>query len=340
MIGDAVERVRRGESLVRGAMHGVIREIMEGKGADPEIEELLSMLHARGETLEEVVGAAQAMRELALPLPEAPPGAIDTCGTGGDASNTFNISTLAALVVAGAGVPVAKHGNRAATSRCGSADVIEALGVRLDILPERMAESVHRVGIGFLFARACHPSMARVAPIRARLAVPTLFNRLGPLTNPMRVRRQLVGVADASLCEPTLEALVELGAESAWVVHARDGLDEASTCDVSEFWTYADGVRSRLELRTGELLPRASLEELKGGDVGRNAEIARGILAGETGPRRDIVLLNAAAALCVAGRVSTLEDGLEPAREAIDSGAAQRLLERWIAFCTEEGSPP
>ena len=336
MIGAVLEQVRRGESLERAEMQGVISEIMEGKGTDPEIEELLRLLHARGETLEEVVGAAQAMRALALPLPEAPPDAIDTCGTGGDASGTFNISTLAALVVAGAGVPVAKHGNRAATSRCGSADVLEALGVRLEIAPERMAESVQEVGIGFLFARACHPAMARVAPIRAKLATPTIFNRLGPLTNPMRVRRQLVGVADVLLCEPTLAALVELGVESAWVVHASDGLDEASTCSTSEFWIHANGDQSRQRLEPGELLPSARLQDLKGGDAAFNAEIVRAVLSGETGPRREIVLLNAAAALCVAGRASTLARGVDQARESIDSGAAHSVLGNWITFCAEQ----
>ena len=339
MMDVALARVRRGESLGRAEMQGVICDIMEGKGTESEVEELLRLLHARGETLDEVVGAAQAMRELALPLPQAPPDAIDTCGTGGDAAGTFNISTLAALVVAGAGVPVAKHGNRAASSRCGSADVLEALGVRLDIPPERMAESVERVGIGFLFARSCHPAMARVAPIRARLATPTIFNRLGPLTNPMRVRRQLVGVADASLCQPTLAALVELGIDSAWVVHASDGLDEASTCSVSEFWIYADGRERRLRLEPGEVVPAASLEDLQGGDAADNAEIVQAVLRGETGPQRDVVLLNAAAALCVADRATTLAQGVEQARESIDSGVAATVLERWISFCLGHASP-
>jgi len=338
MIQASLEKVRRGATLERSEIQGVIREIMQGEGADADVEVLLTLLHARGETLEEVVGAAQAMRELALPLPEAPPHAIDTCGTGGGGPSTFNISTLAALVVAGTGVPVAKHGNRAATSRCGSADVLEALGVRLDIAPERMAESVDRVGFGFLFARVCHPAMARVAPIRARLGTPTIFNRLGPLTNPMRVRRQLVGVTDVSLCEPTLAALVELGAEVAWVVHARDGLDEASTCELSEFWIYANGARGRLDVRPGELLPAARLEDLEGGDAASNAEIAQRVLAGESGPRRDVVLLNAAAGLCVAGCSATLAQGLEQARKAIDSGAARQVLERWIAFCAQEAA--
>jgi anthranilate phosphoribosyltransferase len=221
----ALERAVSGELFSRAEMRELVREIMSGTLADVQIAALLAALRTRGETLDEVVGAAEAMRELALPLPEAPPGAIDTCGTGGDGANSFNISTVSALVVAGAGVPVAKHGNRAASSRCGSAELLEALGVAIDIPPERMARAVREVGIGFLYARVCHPAMARVAPVRASLGIRTLFNRLGPLTNPMHVRRQLVGVATGALVEPTLAALVELGAECVWVVHGEDGLD-------------------------------------------------------------------------------------------------------------------
>jgi anthranilate phosphoribosyltransferase len=333
MIGAALQRVRRGAVLERTEMRDVVRLIMGGDFADSEVAELLRALHERGETLDEVVGAAEAMRELALPLPDAPRGAIDTCGTGGDGANTFNISTLAALVVAGAGVPVAKHGNRAATSRCGSADVLEALGVALDIAPERMAESVHRVGIGFLFARACHPAMARVAPIRAKLGTPSIFNRLGPLTNPMRVRCQLVGVADAALAPATLDALVQLGAERACVVHAADGLDEASTCAVTRFWSYEEERYNECELRPGELLPEAELGDLRGGEASENASISRRVLDGEVGPRRDITVLNAAAALSVAGRAADLAEGIRQSQESIDSGAARSTLERWIEFC-------
>jgi anthranilate phosphoribosyltransferase len=338
VISAALQRLRRGEALERPEMRGVIHAVMQDESADSEVAELLRILHARGETLDEVVGAAEAMRDLAVQLPDAPADAVDTCGTGGDASNTFNISTVAALVVAGAGVPVAKHGNRAATSRCGSADVLEALGVNLEIDPGRMAESVHQVGIGFLFARACHPAMARVAPIRAKLGTPSIFNRLGPLTNPMRVRRQLVGIADASLCQPTLDALAQLGAEKACVVHSEDGLDEASTCSVSCFWTYDRGTRTDFRLSPGELLPRAEVTDLRGGDSSENARIARSVLAGEPGARRNIVLLNAAAALHMAGRAGSLAEGIRQSEESIDSGAARATLERWIEFC--EGAAP
>lgn len=339
MIAEAASCVAGGGELSRAEMRGLVGAIMAGEGADEEVGALLVALYRRGETIDEVIGAAEALRALALPLPPAPPGAIDTCGTGGDRSGTFNISTLAALVAAGAGVPVAKHGNRSATSRCGSADVLEALGVRLELPPQRMARAVHEVGIGFLFARVCHPAMARVAPIRARLDTPTLFNRLGPLTNPMDVRRQLVGVANPEHVADTLEALIALGAECAWVVHSADGLDEISPGATTEVHAYREGARERLRLEPGQLVPAGPREALAGGDAARNAEIAREVLGGTKGPCRDAVLLNAAAALHVAGRAASLGDGVLAAEAAIDSGAARALLERWIAFCaSDEGS--
>jgi anthranilate phosphoribosyltransferase len=338
VIAEAAVRVRRGECLDRREMYELIRALMQGEGDDAAVQDLLVALHERGETVDELVGAAEAMRALALPLPEAPPGAIDTCGTGGDRSGTFNISPVAALVLAGASVPVAKHGNRSATSRCGSADVLEALGVRLDIEPEHMARSVEEVGIGFLFARTCHPAMARVAPIRARIPTPTLFNRLGPLTNPMRVRRQLIGVADPSLLDPTLDVLVALGAESAWVVHGRDGLDEITLTDATDVSRYLRGRRDRLTLEQGEHLPSCRPEALRGGEPEQNAHIAREVLSGKPGPRRDVVLLNAAAGLCVAGRAETIAEALPLAVRSIDSGAALDVLERWIAFTAALGA--
>jgi anthranilate phosphoribosyltransferase len=319
-------------------MYELIRALMQGEGDDAAVEDLLVALHQRGETVDEIAGAAEAMRALALPLPEAPPGAVDTAGTGGDRSGTFNISTVAALVLAGASVPVAKHGNRAATSRCGSADVLEALGVRLDIAPERMAQSVEEVGIGFLFARTCHPAMARVAPIRARIPTPTLFNRLGPLTNPMRVRRQLIGVADPALLDPTLDVLVALGAERAWVVHGRDGLDEVTLADATDVCSYVDGRRERFAVEEGAHLPSCRPEALRGGEPEENARIAREVLAGKPGPRRDVVLLNAAAGLCVAGRAETIDEALPLAARSIDSGAARDVLERWVAFTADSGA--
>ena len=242
------------------------------------------------------------------------------------------------MVVAGCGVPVAKHGNRAATSRCGSADLLEALGVRLELAPQRMAEAVLELGIGFLFARACHPAMARVAPIRAKLSTPTIFNRLGPLTNPMRVRRQLVGVADPATAEDTLSALVRLGSERACVVHAEEGLDEASTSSENHFWIYEAGTTREERLGAGVLLPTSQPGDFVGGDADENAAIARAVLGGEPGPRRDVVLLNAAAALRVAGRAGDLEEGIQQAAESIDSGAARSTLSRWVEFCARTGA--
>ncbi len=338
MIARALRSVASGRELSRDEIRAVISAIMAGEGEAVQIAALLAALRTRGETLEEVIGAAQAMRDHAIELPEAPPDAVDTCGTGGDGAGTFNISTVAAIVVAGAGVPVAKHGNRAATSRCGSAEVLEALGISLELAPARMAEAVREVGIGFLFARACHPAMARVGPIRAALGIPTLFNRLGPLTNPMHVRHQLVGVADPGLMEPTLRALCELGVAGAWVVHGQDGLDELSTCAASEICFERDGEIERQTIEPGKLVPRAGREDLEGGDAAENAGIARAILAGEPGPRRDVVLLNAAAALCAASAERALPEALERAAEAIDSGRARDLLERWVAFTRSEAA--
>jgi anthranilate phosphoribosyltransferase len=331
-MSQVLERAVRGELFTRAEMRALVRDIMSGALADVQVAALLAALRTRGETLDEVIGAAEAMRELALPLPEAPAGAIDTCGTGGDGANTFNISTVSALVVAGAGVPVAKHGNRAASSRCGSAEVLEALGVAIDVPPERMARSVREVGIGFLYARACHPAMAKVAPVRAALGIRTLFNRLGPLTNPMRVRRQLVGVAEAGQVEPMLAALIELGAESVWVVHGEDGLDELSISAPTRVARYGAGRTERFIVGHGELVPAAPRAEIAGGDAAENARIARAVLGGEKGAQRDAVLLNAAAALCVAGRAEDLRGGLRLAAESLDSRAASAVLERFVAF--------
>ncbi len=332
MITECLERVVSGDTLTRVEMRALVVALMSGEGSELELAALLAALRTRGETVDEVVGAAEAMRELAVILPKAPAGAIDTCGTGGDGSNTFNISTVSALVVAGAGVPVAKHGNRAASSRCGSAEVLEALGVKLETTPERMAECVREVGIGFLFARACHPAMARVAPVRSALKIRTIFNRLGPLTNPMRVDRQLVGVADAALLEPTLAALVELGLTHVWVVHGEDGLDEISLSATTHVHSVREGVQQVFAIRPGEVVPAGPREALIGGDAATNAGIAREILSGRPGPARDVVLLNAGAALCVAGRAEELVEGARLAAESIDSGRASDVLERFVAF--------
>jgi anthranilate phosphoribosyltransferase len=338
VIGAALERVVAGERLERQEMRDVIAAIMDGDEPDIVVASLLTALRLRGETIDELVGAAEAMLERVTPLPEAPAGAIDTCGTGGDGADTFNISTVAALVVAGAGVPVAKHGNRAATSRCGSAELLEALGVRLDTPPERMARAVTEVGIGFLFARACHPAMARVAPIRQALPIPTLFNRLGPLTNPMRVRRQLLGVGDERALESSARALARLGTERAWVVRGEDGLDEISSCADTRGWQVQGGELRPFTLEAGAFVARAQLSDLAGGGPAENAAIAREVLSGASGPRRDVVLLNAGAALVVAEAVPELGAGVARAGETIDSGAAADVLQRWVEFCALDGA--
>ncbi|HTO55780.1 MAG TPA: anthranilate phosphoribosyltransferase [Myxococcota bacterium] len=332
MIRAALARAVAGERFSRAEARALVHEIVSERASDVEIAGLLTALRARGETLDEIVGAASALRELALPLEPAPDDAIDTCGTGGDGASTFNISTLGALVVAGAGVPVAKHGNRAASSRCGSAELLEALGVRIEAPPERMARAVHEVGFGFLYARACHPAMARVAPVRAALGFRTLFNRLGPLTNPVRVKRQLVGVADAGALESTAAALAELGARNVWVVHSEDGLDEISLAAPTRVVTRAGARVERFEIAVGEIFPRADTRELAGGDVAENARIAERVLANEPGPRRDVVLLNAAAALCAAERAQSLADGAKLAARSLESGRARAVLERLVAF--------
>ncbi len=335
MIADALQKVVAGGALSRAEARGAIESIMRGEAEPLVVAALLAALRERGETTDELLGAAEAMRALATPLPAAPPEAVDTCGTGGDGSGSFNISTLAALVVAGAGVPVAKHGNRAATSACGSADVLEALGVNIEISPSRMAEAVRVVGIGFLYARACHPAMAAVAPIRAALPIPTLFNRLGPLTNPMAPRRQLLGVGSADMMESACEVLAGLGVERVWVVHGEDGLDELSTCAATRVLALEDGARRDFTIAAGAYVPVADPGDLVGGDPATNAAIAREVLSGKAGPRRDAVLLNAAAALCVAGPVGDLHEGVIRAAEAIDTGAARDALDRLVAFTAE-----
>ncbi|MEE8557888.1 MAG: anthranilate phosphoribosyltransferase [Myxococcota bacterium] len=337
MIAETLARVVNGDRLSSGEMKSLLQALIETEGSELQIAALLTALRTRGETLEELVGAADAMRELAVSLPAAPEGAVDTCGTGGDRSGTFNISTGSALVVSACGVPVAKHGNRAASSRCGSADVLEALGVRIDQPPERAAAAVREIGIGFLFARTCHPAMARVAPIRAALGFPTLFNRLGPLTNPMRVRRQLVGVSQPAHAEPMLECLVQLGAERAWVVHAEDGLDEISPCAATQVWSYEEGVREQFSMDPGRFVPKGASTDLLGGEAAHNAGILRSVLAGEPSPARDAVVLNAAAVLVVAKGAADLDEGVERAGAALDAGDAKAVLDRWVAFTGAKG---
>ncbi len=330
-VREALEVAASGSEVPGVMLEAAFGEIMDGQ-ADPLVAAgLLVALRTKRETVGELVAAARAMRARATRAPIPPGDAIDTCGTGGDGLHTFNISTTAAFVAAGAGVAVAKHGNRAASSRSGSFDVLQALGVEPDLAIEDAAQVFERIGIAFFYARRAHPAMRHLAPIREALRMRTVMNCLGPLLNPLGVTRQLVGVYDGALVEMIAEALGALGAERALVVHGEDGLDELSTTGASQV-ARLEGGRVALERVEPEHyeLPRAQLDQLRGGDAGRNAEILRAVLAGEAGAPRDIVVFNAGAALWVAGTAADLGAGVAAARESIDSGAAQAKLDAMI----------
>jgi anthranilate phosphoribosyltransferase len=328
---DAIETALRGDEVPAAVLEAAFGEVADGKAAPVAIAGLLVALRAKGETVGEIVAAARALRARAVRGPRVHPRAIDTCGTGGDGAGTFNVSTAAAFVVAGAGVPVAKHGNRAASSRAGSIDVLEALGVRCEIPVERAAEILASVGIAPFFARVAHPAMRHLAPVRAELGVRTIANCLGPLLNPVGVRRQVVGVYAAGLVAVLAEALGRLGSERVLVVHGADGLDEITTTAPTHAALLEDGRVRTLAIDPVALgIPRALPGELVGGDAAANAAIVRAVLAGEPGPRREIVCVNAAAALWVAGAAPDLAGGLPLARASIDSGAARERLARLV----------
>jgi anthranilate phosphoribosyltransferase len=333
VIPTLLPRLLRGESLTEAEAQAVIGHVMDGDASESQIAGLLVALRMKGESVDEIVGAARAMRMHAIAVSPKRTDLVDTCGTGGDGLRTFNVSTAAGLVAAGAGAGVAKHGNRAVSSASGSADVLEALGVRLDLPVERVAECIDEVGFGFLFAPAHHPAMRHAGPVRRSLGVRTIFNVLGPLTNPVGARRQLVGVFDEALVLPIAETLRALGCERALVVHGSDGLDELSPCNPS---TCADVTPQGVTVRTIDPaslgLARSRTEELAGGDAEHNASLLRALLEGQSGPRRDAVTLNAGAALVAAGRADDLAMGLALAAAAIDDGRALRTLERLVEF--------
>jgi anthranilate phosphoribosyltransferase len=320
VIDVAIRRIVDGQHLGRDEMHEVFGEVMDGRATDTQKSALLIALRMKGETADEITGAALAMRERVTPLTVDRDRIIDTCGTGGDGRGTFNVSTVAALVAAGAGASVAKHGNRAVSSSCGSADVLAALGVNIDLDAARMSDVLRRTGISFLFAPKLHPAMGAVAAVRRELGVRTIFNVLGPLTNPAFARRQVLA----------------LGADHAMVVHSRDGLDEISISAPTHVCEVLDG-----ELRSYELTPeeigieRRPLDAIAGGDARENAHIAREILAGGNGARTEIVAANAGAALYVSGAAETIRDGVAMAREAIASGAAIAKLQELVAVTNE-----
>jgi anthranilate phosphoribosyltransferase len=333
VIPTLLPRLLRGESLTEAEAQAVIGHVMDGDASESQIAGLLVALRMKGESVDEIVGAARAMRTHAIAVAPRRTDLVDTCGTGGDGLRTFNVSTAAGLVAAGAGAGVAKHGNRAVSSASGSADVLEALGVRVDLPAERVAECIDEVGFGFLFAPAHHPAMRHAAPVRRSLGVRTIFNVLGPLTNPVGARRQLVGVFDEALVRPIAETLRALGCERALVVHGSDGLDELSPCNPS---TCADVTPAGVTVSTIDPaslgLPRSRTADLAGGDADHNALLLRALLEGELGPRRDAVTLNAGAALVAAGRADDLATGLALAAAAIDDGRALLTLERLVEF--------
>ncbi len=349
MILDALHKVaNHGSSLTRAEAHEAMSEILRGQATDAQIGALLVALHMKGETVEEIVGFAQAIREEATPLKSEHGEAldlsgterdalVDTCGTGGDTSGTFNISTATALTIAGAGVRVAKHGNRSISSKCGSADVMEALGVDIGLPPARIAACLRETGIAFLYAPAMHTAMKYVQPARRELRLRTVFNLLGPLTNPAKASAQVVGVYSADLVEKLAEALSELGVRRAVVVHGRDGLDEITITGPSKIAEVRNSQVHVYEVAPEDFgLQRAPLEQIAGGDAEQNAAIITSVLDGERSCRRDVVLLNAAAALVAAGHVDRMSEAVPLAAYAIDSGHARERLQLLVEF-TQRG---
>lgn len=335
MIREALARVVSGGSLDEGSAAQVMQEILEGKATPAQIGGFAVALRMKGETVDEVTGLARAMRSAATPFPDVPRPLIDTCGTGGDGSGTFNVSTAVAFVVAAAGGRVAKHGNRAVSSRAGSADVLEALGASVDRTPAEAARMIREVGVAFLFAPAYHWAFKHAAEPRKDLGVRTVFNVLGPVCNPAGAERQLVGVYDGAWVPRLAEVLLRLGTDSAWVVHSEDGLDELSVFAPSQVARIADGrvVEETVDPGTFGLAHEAGERpSVQGGDAAHNARILEGALGGATGPARDMVLLNAGAAL-VAGRMAAdLTAGIARAREVVDRGDAMSKLQQFLAF--------
>ncbi len=312
-------------------MESVMEEIMTGEVAQGDLAAFLIALRDKGESIEEISAAARVMRRHAIQCRGIPEGVVDTCGTGGDNKGTFNISTAAAFVVAGAGVPVAKHGNRSVSSKSGSADVLEALGVTIELGPEQVEKCLQEVGIAFFFARRFHPAMKHVAAARQEVGTRTIFNLLGPLTNPAGAKRQLIGVFDEKWCQPLAQVLANLGSEHVMVVHGMDGLDEVSLTTKTIFAEYKEGL-----VEVGEIDPESlgltlcKPEDLLGGDAAHNAHLLRGLLEGYESPLRDAVLLNAAAALVVAGRAADIHDGISIASKSLAQGKALSKLRELI----------
>lgn len=337
MFPQLIEKLVRHEDLTTDEAAQAMREVMEGRAAPSALAGLLAALVMKGERPEEIAGLARTMREHAVRLTTSPGEVFDTCGTGGDRSGTFNVSSAAAIVVGACGVKVAKHGNRSVSSRCGSADLFEELGVNLAAPPLVVEQTLREANIAFFFAPTFHPSMRHAAPIRKEMGIRTTFNLLGPLTNPAGATRQIVGVPRPELTQVMARALMLLGATRAWVVHGAGGIDEISTTGHTKVSEYRDGAVHTFFIHPGEFgLAKASASDLRGGDAVENASIIRSVLDGRKGAPRDIVLFNAGAALLVAGRAPSVREGIARAAEAIDSGAAKDTLERMVRLSRAE----
>ncbi len=331
MLRETLRKAAAGETLTEGEAERALEEIMSGTAPAAATAALLTALRIRGESVPEIVGFARAMRRFAAKV-EAPADVVDTCGTGGDAKGTINVSTAAAFVARGAGARIAKHGNRAATSKSGSADVLEALGAEIELSPEQVGECISETGVGFMFARTHHPAMKHVAPVRAELPFRTVFNLLGPLTNPAGARRQVVGVFGADYVPFVAEALVGLGADRALVVHGADGMDEVTVTGATLVAEVGDGEIMHYEVSPEDFgLSRHGPDSLLGGDARMNARVLKDILSGaETGAPRDVTLMNAGAAIYAGGVAESVEEGVRLAEESISSGAAQEALEEFV----------
>lgn len=329
--GAVISKLLGGQSLSEQDAAGAMAEIMQGAATPAQIAGFVVALRSKGETADEIAGLVRTMRAYAQQV-DVSEDVLDTCGTGGDRAGTFNVSTAAALVCAGAGARVAKHGNRAASSRCGSADVLETLGVRLDVPPEGVAQCIKEAGIGFCFAPLFHPALRHAATPRRELGIATVFNFLGPLTNPAGARRQALGVSDPSMLEKMVETLARLGSEHVLAFHGHDGLDELSLTGPSAVVELVSGETKRWSLDPTDVgLENAPLDAIKGGTAEENAAAIRAVLAGEAGPRRDIVVLNAAAGLVAAGLAKDVGEGVRLAAQSIDSGSAAGALDRLIS---------
>lgn len=330
MIKEAIHLLVQHIDLSESEMAGCMKEIMEGNATDAQIAAFLTALRIKGETVDEITGAVRVMREKVASI-KAPEGVLDTCGTGGDMSHTFNISTATSLVVAASGVPVAKHGNRSVSSRSGSADVLEALGVKIDLTPEKVEICLSETGFGFLFAPLFHPAMKYAVGPRREIGIRTIFNILGPLTNPAGAKRQILGVFADKLTETLAMVLGSLGAEDTMVVHGQDGLDEITISNGTKVSRFRAGKVETFYVSPEDFgLRRSDVKSLIGGEKEENARILSSVLNGDKGPKRDVVLMNSAAALLVAGKTDSLRDAVLIAADAIDSGRARRKLQEIV----------